>query len=43
MENIFDKEYASGYVRDFDITGNTHVYQTYGLPRNVVVGYVFTF
>ena len=43
MENIFDKEYASGYARAIDGNGVFHVYKMYGLPRNVVLGYVYTF
>jgi vitamin B12 transporter len=43
VENILDEEYASGYARAQNINGDYIVYQTYGLPRNVVLGYLYTF
>jgi vitamin B12 transporter len=43
LENIFNKEYANGYTRSRAINGDYVVYQKYGLPRNVVLGYVYTF
>ncbi len=43
VENIFDKEYATRYNRTRNIEGDYFVYEHYGLPRSLVVGYVYTF
>jgi vitamin B12 transporter len=43
VENIFDKEYATRYNRSRNIDGDYFVYNHYGLPRSLVVGYTYTF
>ena len=43
VENISDEEYATGYATGWNTSGDSAVFQTYGLPRNIVVGYVYTF
>lgn len=43
VENIFDKEYASRYNRAKDTDGEYFLYYQNGLPRNVVLGYSYTF
>jgi outer membrane receptor protein involved in Fe transport len=43
VENIFDKEYASGYATGWNTSGDSADFETYGLPRSVVVGYTYTF
>ena len=43
LENLFDKDYANGYGRAKNTAGDYHVYKQYGLPRNVVLGYTYTF
>ena len=43
VENIFDKEYASRYNRAKNTEEDYFLYHQYGLPRNVVVGYTYTF
>ena len=43
IENLLDEEYASGYGRAMNTSGDYVVYQTYGLPRSVILGYTYTF
>lgn len=43
VENIFDKEYASGYATGWNTSGDSADFETYGLPRSVVVGYTYPF
>lgn len=43
VENIFDEEYASRYGTIKNPDGDRFLYNQYGLPRNVVVGYAYTF
>ncbi len=43
MENIFDEDYANGYGRSRASSGDYYVFKRYGLPRNVVLGYTYTF
>ena len=43
VENIFDKEYATRYNRAKNTEEDYFLYHQYGLPRNVVVGYAYTF
>ena len=43
VENIFDKEYASRYGTIRNADGDRFLYNQYGLPRNVVIGYTYTF
>ena len=43
VENIFDKEYASRYNRAKDPKEEYFLYHQNGLPRNVVLGYTYTF
>ena len=43
VENIFNKEYASRWTRTTDAEGNYFLYNQYGLPLSVVIGYTYTF
>jgi vitamin B12 transporter len=43
VENLFDKEYASRYNRAQDSNEDYFLYHQNGLPRNVVLGYTYTF
>jgi outer membrane cobalamin receptor len=43
LENIFDEEYATRYNRARNSDGDNFLYQQYGMPRNVIAGYSYTF
>lgn len=43
IENIFDEDYANSWARTQNTSGDYFVYKQYGLPRNVVMGYTYTF
>ena len=43
VENIFNKEYATRWNRTSDAEGNYFLYNQYGLPLSVVIGYTYTF
>ncbi len=43
VENIFDEEYATCYSRGTNDNDDLFLYHFEGLPRNVVLGYTYTF
>ncbi|MBU4130481.1 MAG: TonB-dependent receptor [Proteobacteria bacterium] len=43
LENIFDRDYATRYNRVTNSEGTKFLYHQYGLPRNIIAGYTYTF
>lgn len=43
VENIFNEDYATRYYSATNANGEAYLYNFDGLPRNVVVGYSYTF
>ncbi len=43
VENLFDEEYESRWYRATNADGLSYLYNYDGLPRNLVVGYKYTF